>query len=462
MSGKKRPGLEKRKRPRERREIPGRIVDRWGRGMGGLPLVVWAEGEAYSRVTDRRGRFLWPVVEGGKGAGWWSLEVHLPAGPSVTFLLRRSSLPETIRLDPSLEEVKGSLFLDEGGRFLPLQGAGISLVEIPEGRVLAKARTGEGGEWKVRIPREVPAGAVLVQARSSLKGWLGSWYLGDLEKEEPRLVSRRSPVRLLFSPRPPPRDSRILAAPRFSREQVLLDRKMEGGASLRLFLPPGPLQVIVLGPMGRLLGEGRFLSGKEKTVTVEVAEGVEAVLEGKVLGPEGSPLEGARAAFFPASFLGKEKPLPPEDDWNPFLAARVWEEAVTGRDGTFRLVLGPFSRGTLRISHPCSQTGMEVRVELPGASPLAIRLQREVPVEILDLEFQEEEPPAVLAGGLRWTLARKEGGSVKRGRVRCLPAVLSRVDPGDWTLLLEGSGRKASLYFRAVPGRPLRLKPVLR
>ncbi len=440
-----------------------RILDGEGRGRPGLSLLAWIGGEGFPAKTDGTGRFRWPRRVKTSPFTWLGLDAYLPGGPRVSFLVNRKNMPARIVLDPPLADLSGRLLPGRGVPPSVIAGSAIAFLEIPEGRILAETKTGPGGEWRARLPGEVPPGAVLVRARSSSGEPLGAWFLGDLARREIRLASGRLPLRVSFFPRLPPSGSRVLAAPRFSRDPILAEKTWEKGSPLVLRLPPGPVQVLLLGPKGDFLGEETFTVGRgEGLLRLETALGGETGLEGKVLDPEGRPVEGARVTLFPLSLRGRKRPLPPEEDWNPFLAARVRVEGVTGSDGRFRLRPGPVSRGLLRALDPASGAERTLAADLPPRAPLLVRLLEGAPLEILDLGFPEDRAPSFLSGGLRWTLSRKGGGKLGEGRVRCLPRVLCRPEPGDWVLRLEGGGRKARLDLRLLPGRALRLKPVLR
>ncbi len=437
-----------------------RILDGQGRGVGGLPLLVWAGGEAFSAKTDGTGRFPWPTGKKKPGGTWWGLELFLSRGPKVSFLVRRNSLPGKIVLDPPLRDLSGRLLQGPGRASSPVPRARLLFLELPEMRILAEAATGEGGRWTVRLPREIPPGPVLLQAWSSRRRWLGAWFLGDLARKEIRLVSGKVPLRVCFRPHPPPPGSKLLVAPRFSRDPVVAETKPGERAAVDLLLPPGPQQVLLLGPKGECLGEGRFLSGRDREILLDVAEGGPAFLEGKVLGPGGTPLEGAGLSFFPLGLRGRSAPLPGEGDWNPFLAARVRVEGVTGEGGRFRLCLGPCSRGRLKVSFPAFRAERVVPVEFPRESPILVRLRKGTPLEIRDLAFEGKPSLRLLPGGLRWMLRRKGSGLEKSGRARCLPRVLAFPGPGEWVLRLAGGGKTVRLDLRVIPGRPLRLVPL--
>ena len=461
--GKKAPSPEKKVPSPEPWNPVCRILDGKGRARPGLPLVAWMGGEAFPAKTDRAGRFRWPSREDSSSLTWIGLDVFLPGGPKESFLVNRKNMPARIVVDPPLHDLSGRIL--PGGGIPPseIQGAGIAFLEIPGGRILAEAKTGPGGMWRARLPGEIPLAAVLVRARSSSGDFLGAWFLGELAAKEIRLASGRIPLRVSILPHPPPPGSRILAAPRFSRDPILAEKTWEKGSPLVLRLPPGPVQVLLLGPQGECLGEETFTAGRgEGLLRLGTARGGGTRLEGKVLGPEGRPVEGARVVFFPLSLRGRKSPLPPEEDWNPFLAARVRVEGVADREGRFLLSPGPVSRGLLRVADRASRAERALAVDLPRKSPLLVRLEEGASLEIPDLGFEQGAPPSLLSGGLRWSLFRKGGGRVEKGRVRCLPWVLSRLEPGDWVLRLEGGGRKARLDLRLLPGRALRLKPVLR
>ncbi len=440
-----------------------RLLDAGGRGMSGLPLVAWIGGEAFPAKTDGEGRFRWPAGTKNSSSTWLGLEIFLPGGPKMQFLVSRKTMPARIVLDPPLRDLSGRLLPRAGNPSAGMEGAGIAFLEIPEGRILVETRAGPGGVWRARLPGEIPTGAVLVRARSPSGSLLGAWFLGDVGEGVIRLAPRRISLRISFFPHPPPSGCRIVAASRFSRDPILAERVWERGASPVLHLPPGPVQVLLLGPRGELLGLGSSSAGREEgTVRVEVARGGGEELEGKVLGPGGGPVEGARVSFFPLSLRGVDRPLPPEEDWNPFLAARVRVEGVTGRDGRFRLWTGPVSRGVLRVTDRTSGAERTLAVDLPQKTSLLVRLLKGAPLEILDLGFSGGRTPTLLSGGLRWTLSKKGGLREVKGRARCLPWVLARPEPGEWVLRLEGGGKEARLDLRLLPGRPLRLRPILR
>lgn len=439
------------------------LLDAGGRPLAGLPLAVWAGGEAFPGKSDEQGRFPWPgSMKGGRSGLWWGLEVFLPRGPAEAFLLRRP-LPERLEVAPLLERLEGRILQEVRSRPVPLPGATITFLEIPGERILGSTRSGGEGEWVFHLPRKMPRERVLLRANTRDGGFLGSWFLGNLEGVEILLLSRKLPVRVEFRPGPPPKGASLLAAPRFSWVGVPFETPCGGRNSVRADLVPGLWQFLLLGPEGVPLGAGEVTAGGRGTrLEVPCFSFRKTLLEGRVLGPEGNPLEGVRVSFLPTS-LGEGGPsLPSEGEWNPFLAARAAVKGETGRDGRFRLVAGSPWKGLLKLVFGPLRAQKVVPLALPWEGERTFRLEEGVPVDLADLDFRGRGRGGVLRGVLRWVLERPGRGKRAEGRIRFLPLRLGYFQPGPWKLLLLGPAGRGERDFLLEPDRPARLAPRLR
>jgi len=456
---------KERKRGKDRtpeRRASWRLADERGRGWGGIPLVVWAGGEAYPARTDPEGRFPGPPLRGEERGTWWGLEAELPGGAEIRRLIRSALSPRTLRIPRDFRSLEGVLLIPRPGG-APAE-AFLQVLELPQARELAALAVKGGRRWTCLVPQEVPPGALLLQARAGGGGFLGAWF--PEESEEPqggplRLPAGPRPVEVIFSPGPPPEGSRLAAAPRFFREPFLVEAAAGGERKVDLSLPPGPWQVILLGPRGRLLAEGRVRAGRDRILRLRAASPKGEILEGRVLEPGGGPARGARVVFFPSGVKGREAPLPPREEWNPFLAARVRRETRAGKDGSFRLRLGPWTGGTLQVSSDPPGARRTLVLESFRPLPGPIRLRKAAALEIGDLRLRKGRHGGVLEGELELLLERKGGAGFLRARILCLPWRSPSLEPGTWVLRLEAGGVRARGEAALAPGRILRLTPLL-
>lgn len=148
----------------------------------------------------------------------------------------------------------------------------------------------------------------------------------------------------------------------------------------------------------------------------------EAVLRGRVLGPDGEPVPGA----------GVDVALERPEDTGPFLAAgNVAFHEVADAEGVFRVYRLPPSR-TLRVRADAPGLARAILRDVdPGAGPVEIRLTKGATVRGLVVAT----PGGAAVEGARIELGGVTGRTNAEGRFE-----LAGVPPGAWRLRVEAAG----------------------